>query len=255
MNYETIKLEMSGHVCTFTLNRPPVNAVNLVMREEIKTALDELEKNSDARAVIITGSGDKAFCAGMDIKDIANIGKGPGGSDLWTRIDRFPKPVIAALNGFALGGGCELALACHFRIMTGDPEARIGLTELNLGIIPGWGGTQRMTRLVGRSRAMELMLFSKKLAPMEALELGLIDRVSPGSEVLKDALKMAADLAKRPPIAVSSVMKCIIGGLDKGIDEGLRLERECAAVVAGSEDAREGFTAFLQKREPDFKGR
>ena len=255
MDYEAIKIEKSGHVCTVTLNRAPVNAVNLTMREDLSRALDELEKDADTRVIIITGSGDKAFCAGMDIKDIANIAKGPGGSEIWTRIDRFQKPVIAALNGFALGGGCELAMACHFRIMTPDDEAKIGLTELNLGIIPGWGGTQRMTRLVGRSKAMELMLFSKRLTPREALEAGLVDRLSAPGAVLKEAREMAGVLAKRPPIAVTSVLKCIIGGLDRGIDEGLKLERECAAVVAQSEDAREGFTAFLQKREPDFKGK
>ncbi len=253
--YNTFILENKEHVTILTLNRPPVNTVNLEMREELDKALTEIENDKSSRVLVITGSGEKAFCAGMDVKDIANLRKGPWASDLWTRIDRFAKPVIAAINGTALGGGCELALACHIRIMADGPKASIGLTELDLGIIPGWGGTQRMTRILGRSKAMDMIMFSRKMTPAQALEIGLIDRVSPSGESLKAAMALAGEIAARPPIAVQSVLKCIITGLDQGIDKGLEMERECSHTVAASEDAREGLMAFMEKRKPQFKGK
>ena len=254
MDYKTLTIETKDHVCLLTLDRPPVNAVSMELRVEFESALNEIENNKDAWVLVITGSGDKAFSAGMDLKDIANIKKGPNGSDLWAEVDRFPRPVIAAINGFAFGGGCELAMACHFRFMTDSPAAKIGLTELNLGIIPGWGGTQRMTRLVGRSKAMDLIFFSRRLTAIEAKEIGLIDRVCKSSELMKEVMDFATELSKRPPIAVSCVLKSIAAGIDNGIDEGLKVEKEGSAIVAQSEDAKEGVTAFLQKRDPEFKG-
>ncbi len=174
------------------------------------------------------------------------------GQEVWTRIDRFSKPVIAAINGYAFGGGCELALACTFRIM--QENARIGLTELNLGIIPGWGGTQRMPRLLGKSKALELILFSKRISAQEAFEIGLVDRVSKVGDLMKDVLEMADFLSQRPPLAVKAVLNAVTAGIEKGLDAGTRIELQGSNITAKSADAIEGFTAFLQKRQPDFKG-
>jgi enoyl-CoA hydratase/carnithine racemase len=162
--------------------------------------------------------------------------------------------VIAAINGVALGGGCELALASHFRIMSSDAKAKIGLTELNLGIIPAWGGTQRMTRLLGRTKALDLILFGKKVDAVEALEIGLVDKVSSPGQLMNDAVELAGRLAERPPIAVACVLKAIAAGIYEGIDEGLRIEQESSRLLGQTQDAREGFIAFLEKRQPNFKG-
>ena len=253
MAYENIVLEKKGYIGVLTLNRPPANSVNLATLEEIDGALDELESDKGMRVVIITGAGEKGFSAGFDVSDAANADKvGPRGQEVWTKVDRLSKPVIAAINGYAFGGGCELALACTFRLMI--EGAKIGLTELNLGIIPGWGGTQRMPRVVGKAKALELILFSKRLTAAEALEIGLVDRVTTSDEFMKEIFGFAAILAKRPPLAVSAVLKAVNAGLEHGLDEGTKVEMEGSRQVAKSKDAIEGFTAFFEKREPAFKG-
>jgi enoyl-CoA hydratase/carnithine racemase len=255
MEFTNVLLEKKDQIGVLTINHPPANAVNLATLEDFNKALDELENDKDVRVVIITGAGERGFSAGFDVSDAANSDKcGPLGQQTWTRVDLFTKPVIAAINGFAYGGGCELALACHFRIIVDQPKPLIGLTELNLGIIPGWGGTQRMTRLLGRGKALDLILFSKRLTAREAFEIGLVDKVSAPGEVMKDALEMAAILAARPPIAVSCVLKAISSLLYKGMEEGLRIEQEGVKKVAATQDAQEGFTAFFEKRVPVFKG-
>jgi enoyl-CoA hydratase/carnithine racemase len=253
MAFENIILEKKGHIGVLTLNRPPANSVNLVTLEEIDSALDALDSDKNIRVVIITGAGEKGFSAGFDVSDAANADKvGPKGQEVWTKVERLSKPVIAAINGYAFGGGCELALACTFRLMT--EGAKIGLTELNLGIIPGWGGTQRMPRVVGKAKALDLILFSKRLTAAEALEIGLVDKVFASGEFMSEVFDLASILAKRPPIAVSSVLKAINAGLEKGLDEGTKVELEGSRTVAKSKDAMEGFTAFFEKREPSFKG-
>jgi len=254
MSYQDITVTTRDFVSTITLNRPPANAINLGIREELNQAIIELEQNKDTRVMIITGAGDWGFSVGMDVTDIANIKKGPNGNDVFNRIDRLTKPVIASINGHALGGGCELALACHFRFMTDNPKATIGCPELNLGITPGWGGIQRLPRLLGRSKALDMILFSKRLLPQEALAIGLVDRVFPRAELMKETMAFALALTKRPPIAVSAVLNGMAVGLAKGIEEGIRVDREWAEKIAKSNDAKEGFTAFLEKREPVFKG-
>ena len=254
MSYQDITVTTRDFVSTITLNRPPANAINLGIREELNQAIIELEQNKDTRVVIITGAGDKGFSVGMDVTDIANIKKGPNGNDVFSHIDRLTKPVIASINGHALGGGCELALACHFRFMTDNPKATIGCPELNLGITPGWGGIQRLPRLLGRSKGLDMILFSKRLLPQEALAIGLVDRVFPRAELMKETMAFALALTKRPPIAVSAVLNGMAVGLEKGIEEGIRVDREWADRIAKSADAKEGFTAFLEKREPVFKG-
>jgi enoyl-CoA hydratase/carnithine racemase len=253
---EPILLEKKDHVAVVTINHPPANAWDLATTEAFEAAIDDVEADREVRVVVITGAGDKYFSAGFDIKDAANGPIiSPKGRRLWTRIDRFPKPVIAAVNGYAMGGGLELALACHFRIMADAPKAVMGLTELNLGIIPGWGGTQRLTQVVGKARALDMILFSKTVTPAEALEMGLVNQVTRPESLMSETLAFAARLAQRPPIAVSCVLKALSAGLYEGFAQGLKVEEDGSLVVRDTEDCREGFSAFLEKRPPVFKGR
>jgi enoyl-CoA hydratase/carnithine racemase len=255
MNYENIILEKRGNVSIVTINHPPANAWNLATMEEFEKVIDAVEQDKETRVIIITGTGEKSFSAGFDVSDAANAAKtSPKGKALWTRIDRFAKPIIAAINGFAFGGGLELAMACHFRIMVDHPKVLVGLTELNLGIIPGWGGTQRLPLLVGRSKALDMILFSKRIGAQEAMQIGLINQISAPGKLMEDALAFAQKLAERPPIAVSCVLKAMAAGVYEGLEQGLRVEDEGTARVSQSKDCIEGFTAFLEKRQPVFKG-
>ncbi len=253
MELENILYEKKEQTGFLTLNRPPANSINLATLNEIESVLDEVENDRDVRVLVITGAGEKGFSAGFDVADAANSHiTGPKGQELWTRIDHFSKPVIAAVNGYAFGGGCELVMACTFSVMA--ESAKIGLTELNLGIIPGWGGTQRMPRILGKSKALELILFSRRLTAQEALDIGLVNRVSKQGELMNDVMEMAEFLVKRPPLAVQAVLKAVNTGIEKGLEEGTKAEWEGTKTVSGSKDAIEGFTAFMEKREPNFKG-
>jgi len=254
MAYNNITVSTKDFVTTVTLNRPPMNSVNIGIREELDQLVTEIEKSKDTRVVIITGSGEKAFCAGMDVSDIANIDKGPNGIDVYNRIERSTKPFIAVINGHALGGGCELAMACHFRFMTDNPKAAIGCPELNLGIIPGWGGVQRLPKIVGKSKALDLIFFSKRLTPQDALAVGLVDKVVPAVDLMKAATDFAIAISKRPPLAVSAVLEGMAIGLEKGMDAGLASDKKWIEKLKTSGDAVEGMTAFFEKREPNFKG-
>jgi enoyl-CoA hydratase/carnithine racemase len=256
MTYENLTLEKQGHIGIITLNHAPVNAWNLGLMENFEKAVDDIENDKDVRVLILTGAGEKCFSAGFDVSDAANSHiTSPKGREIWTRIDRFPKPVIAAINGFAMGGGLELALSCHFRIMVDDPKATVGLTELNLGIIPGWGGTQRLTRIVGKAKALDMILFSKRIDAKEALSIGLINQISTRDKLMADAMAFAEVLARRPPLAVGAVLKAISAFDYSGMDAGLKVEQEGSAVVRNSKDCIEGFTAFLEKRDPVFTGK
>jgi enoyl-CoA hydratase/carnithine racemase len=255
MAHDNFIVEKEGHIAVITFNRPPANPVSLATLEEMEQILDTLEGDREVRVVVITGSGEKAFCAGFDVKDAANgPAAGSKGSALWTRVDQFPKPVVAAINGFAYGGGCELALACTFRLMIESAEPIIGLTELNLGIIPGWGGTQRMMRTIGKAKTLDLILFSKRLNSQEALDMGMVDRVIPADRFMEDVFDFCRQLAERPPIAVGCVLKAVSAGVYQGMDAGLKVEREGSDRVRSTADCVEGFTAFLEKRDPKFKG-
>jgi enoyl-CoA hydratase/carnithine racemase len=255
MGYENLLLEHKGSVCVLSINHPPANAVNYATLVDMDAALDEVENERNLRALIITGAGEKGFCAGFDATDFEHAGQaGPKGQEVWTRVDRFPKPVIAAINGFAFGGGCELALACHFRLMADAPKAKIGLTELNLGIIPGWGGTQRMTSILGKAKALELILLSRRLTASEALEIGLVNQVCAPDQLMSNALELAGVLAERPPIAVRCTLEAITACVEKGLDEGLKVEATGRDTVSRTKDAQEGFSAFLEKRKPEFTG-
>ncbi len=256
MELENIILEKKKHIGIMTINHPPFNAWNWATMQDFEKALDAFENDQVVRVVIITGAGEKCFSAGFDISDAGNAHKtSPKARELWRRIDRFPKPVIAAINGYALGGGLELAMCCQFRIMVDAPEAKVGLTELNLGIIPGWGGSQRLPMLVGKAKALDMILFSRKISATEALEAGLVNQVSTTGRLMDDTLAFAEKLAKRPPVAISCVLRAIAAGAYEGLDAGLKVEEEGSQTVGQSEDCQEGFSAFLEKREPEFKGK
>ncbi len=256
MTFENIHLEMKNHLALITFDHPPANTWNLAALEGFEKAIDAVDQDMRIRVLILTGAGEKCFSAGYDVKDAANASKiSPLARSLWERIDRFEKPVIAAINGHAMGGGLELAMACHFRIMAASPKAKVGLTELNLGIIPGWGGTQRLPRLVGRAKALDMILFSKTVDAKEALEIGLIDQISPPGNLLDDAFAFGERLAKRPPIAVSCVLRAMAAGEYEGLERGLSVEAEGSLRVRDTKDRLEGFNAFLEKRKPVFVGK
>ena len=227
MSWQNIILEQEGHIATIIINHPPANTWNLATMQEFGKALDRVESDDGIRVLVITGAGEKVFSAGFDVSDGANASIiSPMGREIWKRIDRFQKPVIAAINGFAFGGGLELAMACHFRIMVDDQKAMVGLTELNLGIIPGWGGTQRLPRLVGRAKALDMILFSRRLTAKEAMEAGLVNKISAPGALKDDALYLARELCERPPVAVRWVLKAMSAGFYEGLEEGLRVEAE-----------------------------
>ena len=255
MAYENVIAEKEGNIGIITLNRPPANSVNWALLEDLEKALDRFEKDKEVRALIITGAGEKGFSAGFDVSEAAKAKEiGNKGRALWTRIERYPKPVVAALNGYALGGGCELAMACHFRVMVDSEKAKIGCPEVNLGIIPGWGGTQRMPRLIGKTRALDMLIFGKRINAPEALNIGLITKVSEPGQLMNDAKDLARRLAKQAPLAVKAILESVTKGLETSIDEGLKVEGKNLDMVSSSKDAMEGITAFLEKREAQFKG-
>ncbi len=255
MAFENLICEKKDHIAKIVINRPPANSWSLAAIDEFEQIIDDLEQDRQIRSIILTGAGEKCFSAGMDVADAGrspDIGK--RGRQVWTRVDRFEKPIIAAINGHALGGGLELALCCHFRLMTDSPKATIGLTELNLGIIPGWGGTQRLYRIVGKAKALDMILFSKRLTASEAHEIGLVDRICAAEKLSAEAWEFAKILAQRPPIAVRAVLRAISTGIYEGMEAGLAMEEQGSNVVKNSRDAIEGFTAFFEKRPPVFKG-
>ena len=257
MAYENLIVEREDNIGIITLNRPPANPINYATLEELDEAYTELVEDKAIKVLIITGAGEKAFSAGFDIKTFGTPDAektGPKAFELLSKIEKGPKPVIAAINGYAFGGGCELSMACHFRMMVDAERAMIGLTEITLGITPGWGGTQRLPRLVGKTRGLEMLLLGERIRAPEALGIGLITKVSQPGELMHDAKEFAKTLAKRAPIAARAILDDVIRGMDTSLDEGLKIELENLAQVGRTEDAKEGMTAFIQKREPSFKG-
>jgi enoyl-CoA hydratase len=260
MPYETLLLDIADRVAVITLNRPPMNPISNQLIDEMNGMLDEIENDTEIRAIIITGAGEKAFCAGADITEFGQAFAEGSIKDLlmsrhrmFTRVERFPKPIIAAINGYALGGGCELAMSCHLRLMADVAVA--GQTEINLGIIPGYGGTQRLPRLVGRTHAYEMLLLGDKISAERALEIGLVNKVSPVASLMDDAKELAGRLAGQAPIAVKMTIDSVNRGLETTIDEGLEIEADNSVIVSKTEDAMEGTMAFMEKRAPDFKGK
>jgi enoyl-CoA hydratase/carnithine racemase len=259
MAYANLIVGQEENVGIITLNRPPANPINLTVLNELDDVLAKWEKDKTVRAVIITGAGERGFSAGFDLK---TAGTPDGekamsrGQEVFNRIEKYPKPVIAAINGFALGGGCELAMACHFRIMVNSEQVVMGQPEINVGIIPGWGGTQRLPRLVGKTKAMEMLLLGRdaQVHAPEALRIGLITRISQPGQLMNDAKELAKTLARKAPIAVQIILDAVTRGLETTTDQGVKIELEGSQRVSKTKDAMEGTMAFIQKRDPVFKG-
>ena len=244
-----------GHVSTLTLNRPPANTMSMAAFEELNELLHTLEMNKETRVIVITGQGEKAFSAGFDLSEAGKSGSVHQlAQQVCNKIEAYSKPIIAAINGYALGGGCEIALSCHIRIMTNSPKAIIGLPESNLGVLPVWGGTQRLPKLIGKAKAIEMMAFSEKILGEEALRIGLIDHLFNAADFEHEVHSFSQRLAKRPPLAVSAILKSIHAGEQHGLKKGLQTELEEVITLGGSKDALEGIQAFFQKREPVFSG-
>ena len=258
---DTILLERDGAITTVTLNRPSVlNALNLRMLDELAETFGELERDDALRAVIVTGAGAKAFAAGADIGELnalpnarAAEAQALKGQALTSRIEGMRVPVIAAVNGFALGGGCELAMACDMRIAS--ENARFGQPEVNLGILPGYGGTQRTTRLLGEGMAMYLCLTGEMIDAQEALRIGLVQRVTPLDGLLAEAKRIAGLIASKAPLAVAAAKRAIVSGASMPLPDGLALEALLFGQVVMTDDFREGSQAFLDKRKANFAGR
>ncbi len=259
MAYEAIRYELADGIATITLNRPAVhNAMNERMREELTACFGELARAEDARVIIVTGTGERAFSAGADIREFVapqvpvRFRDSRRRVDFRAAMDRCPQPIIAAIRGFALGGGLELALACDIRIAGEDSQ--LGLTEVNLAIIPGGGGTQRLPRLVGRGKALEMILTGARVDAREALRIGLVERVVPATEVLSSAQALARTLAEKAPVALRYAKEAVVKGLGVPLEDGLRLENDLATLLRTTDDRVEGAKAFLEKRKPRFTG-
>ena len=260
MSYEHLRLERDGAVLTITIDRQRVlNALNTGVIDDLRQAALEARHDEGVCAVIVTGAGDKAFVAGADINELARLTPAEAkdyasrGQHVFDLIEHLGKPVIAAVNGYALGGGCELSMACTFRIAA--DTAVFGQPEIELGLIPGYGGTQRLSRLVGRARALDLILTGRKIKAAEALAIGLVERVVPAASLMEEARKFARAVAAKPQLATRCALEAVTRGLDMSLAEGAILEATLFGLVASSEDMREGTRAFLEKRPPEFKGR
>lgn len=260
MNYENILATVESGIAIVTINRPTkLNALNKATIEELHGAFDTLEKDESVRVIILTGSGDKAFVAGADISEFSNFSISEGGelaakgqSILFDFIENLKTPVIAAVNGFALGGGLELAMACHFRIASDN--AKMGLPEVSLGVIPGYGGTQRLPQLVGKGKAMELIMTAGMLTAEEAKASGLVNHVVPQAELLELANTIAQKIIKNSPVAIGKAIEAINANFKDGVD-GYAVEIKNFGDSFGTEDFIEGTGAFLEKRKPVFKGK
>jgi enoyl-CoA hydratase len=259
MNYENILFEIHDRVGVLTFNRPKaLNALSASTLDEVADVIESVSRNDSIRVLILTGAGDRAFVAGADINEFTTLNPLSGrlfaekGQDVFFQIERLPKPVIACVNGFALGGGCEIAMACDF--IYASEKARFGQPEVNLGLIPGFGGTQRLSRLVGRAKAKELCMTGEMIDAQQGIALGLVAKVFPAEQLFDETMKVARALALRSAGVLRSVKKVVDVGADLDLRSGCALEAEAFGVCFGSEDMREGVSAFLEKRKPDFQG-
>lgn len=260
MNFENILVDQEGGLTTITINRPKkLNALNKATIEELNSALSQLENDQDTKVIIITGSGEKAFVAGADISEFAHFSVEDGGrlaakgqELLFDFVANFSKPVIAAVNGFALGGGLELAMSCHFRVASDN--ARMGLPEVSLGVIPGYGGTQRLPQLVGKGKAMEMIMTAGMIPADEALSCGLVNHVTTQEELLPLAQKLAGKIMRNSMVAIGAAIKAVNANYEDGVN-GYEVEIEAFGNAFGTEDFKEGTTAFLEKRKADFPGK
>jgi enoyl-CoA hydratase len=258
--YNTITTDLSDGIFTITINRPDkLNALNKDVIAELGAAINEVYENAEIRSALITGSGEKAFVAGADISEFTSLDAEGGAAlarkgqhDVFDRIENSPKPIVAAINGFALGGGCELAMSCHFR--TASEAAKFGQPEVNLGLIPGYGGTQRLTQLIGKGKAMELMMTADMIGAEEAKSLGLVNHVFPAAELVDSTRKILGKIGTKAPVAISKVIACV-NDAAKGEAQGFENEITRFGECFATEDMREGTTAFLEKRKAAFQGK
>jgi enoyl-CoA hydratase len=260
MNYENILFEKNGAIAYVTVNRPKVlNALNMATMEELRAAFHHLKNDAAIRVVILTGSGEKAFIAGADISELAKNDAVAAkeythrGQSVLNLIENLGKPVIACINGFALGGGCEIAMACTMRLAS--ENAKLGQPEVKLGITPGYGGTQRLPRLVGKGVAMQLVLAGEPINALEAHRIGLVNEVTAPAELIPRAEAIAQKIIANAPLAVQFAMEAVNRGMEMTLAEGLYLEATLFAVCCATEDKKEGTSAFLEKRQPQFKGK
>jgi enoyl-CoA hydratase len=260
LNLETILYAKKGPIAYVTLNRPKVlNALNKKTWEDLKAAFEDARDDAAVRGVILTGAGDKAFIAGADISEIAQISaveaeeSSAFGQEVLNLVENLGKPVIAAVNGFALGGGCETAMACTIRIAA--ENAKFGQPEVKLGVIPGGGGTQRLPRLIGKGRALQLILSGEMIGAQEAYRIGLVNEVVPTADLITRSETILKQIFSNAPLAVKYALEAVNKGLQTSQDEGLSLEASLFGLCAGTEDKKEGTQAFLQKRAAQFKGR
>ncbi len=259
MKYQNINLVLKNSICIIEINRPDhLNALNRLTLNEIENAFDFIYSNNDIRGVVVTATGERAFIAGADIKEFTEFNQKQlkemveNGQRVLKKIEQCPKPVIAAVNGFALGGGCELAMACHLRIAS--KNAQFGLPEVKLGIIPGYGGTQRLLQLIGKTRSMELILTGKTITSTEAFQYGLVNKIVSQKELISESIKILNDILANAPSAVTGSINAINAFFDNGKD-GYVSEIEEFVNCIKKEDFKEGISAFIQKRKPKFKGR
>ena len=260
MSDSSILQHKSDGILTITIERPQaLNALNAAVIGQLADAVDIAQTDAEVQAIVLTGSGNKAFVAGADIKEFADFNGKQGkalaqaGQDLlFNRIERSAKPVIAAVNGFALGGGLELALACHIRIASDN--ARMGLPEVSLGVIPGYGGTQRLPQIVGKGKALEMILSAKMIGAEEAATCGLVNAVVPAESLMETAYKMARSIMKNSPMAISTAIQAVLAGYEDGIN-GFQAEINCFGASFETEDFKEGTQAFIAKRKPQFPGK
>ncbi|MBO8170458.1 MAG: enoyl-CoA hydratase [Bacillaceae bacterium] len=251
-----VHLEVKERIACVTIDHPPANALNRATLEELEQVLDRVEKDSDIKVAVVTGEG-KFFVAGADIKEFLQVNRDEGdglarlGQRVFNRIENLKKPVIAAINGACLGGGLELALACHIRIAASD--AKLGLPELNLGLIPGYGGTQRLPRVIGKEKATELILASRMIDGEEAFQTGLVSKVVPLESLMDEVQSLARTIASKSAVSLQLALEAINDGLNAPLEKGLELEAENFGKAFASEDMLEGVQAFLDKRSPQFK--
>jgi enoyl-CoA hydratase len=260
VNYETLLCEVQGQIATVTLNRPKVlNALNAQVFDELEAVFTTLSQTSPVRVILLIGAGEKAFAAGADINELAATdavsgeAKARRGQGVFRLIETCGKPVIACINGFALGGGCELAMACTIRVAS--EAARLGQPEVKLGLIPGYGGTQRLPRLVGRSAALRLMLTGEMIGAAEALRIGLVDEIVPAERLMARAQELGAAIAAMAPLAVAGCLEAVERGSGLEIDDAMKVEAEIFGRLCATADKAEGTAAFLEKRSPKWAGR
>lgn len=258
--YDNLIVDVADGIATVTINRPDkLNALNSATEQELQDVFPRLAADADVGGIIITGAGEKAFVAGADIGELAGLGATEGkefafqGQTTFTRIAQCPKPVVAAVNGYALGGGCELAIACHLRVASS--KARFGLPEVSLGLIPGHGGTQRLARIIGTGRALEMVLTGRMVDAEEAKAWGLANSVAEPDKLIDATHALLGQILDKAPLAVQYALETTLRGEDMGLDDGLYMEATLFGMACGTEDMREGTAAFLEKRKPEFKAR